>query len=82
MKNLLLAFALIAMTAPAIAQDAPPPAPEMETIKIPKTKGAWMIVPIQPQPLTIQFSNAKACEDERARILKASQLNSFCIWVN
>ena len=63
----------------ANAQEATPP--KAETIVIPKTKGAYMLVPIQPNPLVIPFSNAQACEDEKKRIMEAEKLNSFCIWV-
>lgn len=83
MKKTLLVIssilALMATTGVVGAQEAEKPA-EAKPIEIPKTKGAWMIVVLNPQPLNIQFSNAKACEEERARI-KEVGITSYCIWV-
>lgn len=81
-KTLLIIASLLALVATGgavSAQETEKPA-ETKPIEIPKTKGAWMIVVLNPQPLNIQFSNAKACEEERARI-KEVGITSYCIWV-
>lgn len=89
LSPILLAAALAGFAGPALADDTPaaptapvaspaPPAPAMPAI-IPKTKGAYQVVPGLTPPLVIPQSSAQACEDERERI--KAQATSFCIWV-
>jgi hypothetical protein len=73
----LTAFLLLAGA--AVAQEPTPPK-EQTSIEIPKTKGAYLIVAIQPNPLVAAMTSAKACEDERSRIAE-QKITSYCIWV-
>ena len=77
-KTLIYILTSLAMLGAAMAQDAQPAA--QAPAKVPKTKGAYLIVALQPAPLTIPYSSAQTCEDERARI-KELGLISYCIWV-
>lgn len=80
-KTLIYILTSLAMLGSAMAQAAPDPAPAAQApVEVPKTKGAYLIVALQPQPLTIQFTNAQTCETERSRI-KEQGLISYCIWV-
>lgn len=78
-KTLIYILTSLALVGAAMAQETTAPA-KAEAAQVPKTKGAYLIVALQPQPLTIPYSSAQTCEDERARI-KELGLISYCIWV-
>lgn len=82
-KVMLSAAAYAAIASSAISQETAQPVPppkEQAPIEIPKTKGAYLIVAIQPNPLVAAMTSAKACEEERARVA-AQNITSYCIWV-
>lgn len=77
--SLALAACVLAVS-PALSQESPALAEVPAPADIPKTKGAYLIVALTNAPLTVAMSNAKACEEERARLAKQS-ITSYCVWV-
>lgn len=78
---------LLALSAPAIAQEAataPPAAPATDPLcedlkAVPKAK-AMMLMALRERTLEIAYSTALACETERCR-LKAAGVIGQCVWI-